>query len=86
MSVRSQSKTTSNIYDVAISDVDDTIYLLVTQLMSPRISSPEKFEVQVFNETLDLQLRFSVGKGSGSKVFILKEHKVLDLLVPCKER
>ena len=96
MSVRPQSKTTSYIYDLAraISDVDNTIYLLVTQLMSPRISSPEKFEVQVFNETLDFQLRFSVGKGSsfkrmtvsGSKVFILKEHKVVDLLVPCKER
>ena len=64
MSVRPQSETTSYIYDVAISDVDDTIYLLVTQLMSPRISSPEKFEVQVFNETLDFQLRFPVGKGS----------------------
>ena len=80
MSVRPQSKTTWYIYDVAISDVDDTIYLLVTQLMSLRISSPEKFEVQVFNETLDFQLRFPVGKGSGfnrltfsgSKVFILK--------------
>ena len=89
MSVRPQSKTTSYIYDLAraISDVDNTIYLLVTQLMSPRISSPEKFEVQVFNETLDFPLRFSVGKGSGfnrmtvsgSKVFILKEHKVVDL-------
>ena len=87
MSVRPQSETTSYIYDVAISDVDDTIYLLVTQLMSPRISSPEKFEVQVFNETLDFQLRFPVGKGSGfnrltvsgSKVFILKEHKVVYL-------
>ena len=64
MSVRPQSETTSYIYDVAFSDVDDTIYLLVTQLMSPRISSPEKFEVQVFNETLDFQLRFPVGKGS----------------------
>ena len=78
---------TSYIYDVAISDLDDTIYLLVTQMMSPRISSPEKFEVQVFNETLDFQLRFPVGKGSGfnrltvsgSKVFILKERKVVDL-------
>ena len=87
MSVRPQSKTTSYIYDVAISDVDDTIYLLVTQLMSPRISSPEKFEVQVFNETLDFQLKFLLGKGSGfnrltfrgSKVFILKERKVFDL-------
>ena len=67
--------------------MDDTIYLLVTQLMSPRISSPEKFEVQVFNETLVFQLRFPVGKGSGfntltfsgSKVFILKEHKVVYL-------
>ena len=68
--------------------MDDTsIYLLVTPLMSPRISSPEKFEVQVFNETLDFQLRFPVGKGtgfnrltvSGSKVFILKEHKVICL-------
>ena len=86
MSVRPQSETTSYIYDVAISDVDDTIYLLVTQLMSPRISSPEKFEVQVFNETLDFQLRFPVGKGSdfnrltvsSNKVFILKEHKVVD--------
>ena len=84
MSVRPQSKTTSYIYDVAISDVDDTIYLLVTQLMSPRISSPEKFEVQVFNETLDFQLKFLLGKGSGfnrltfsgSKVFILKERSV----------
>ena len=64
MSVRPQSETTSYIYDVAISDVDDTIYLLVTQLMSPRISSPEKFEVQVFNETLVFQLRFPVAKGS----------------------
>ena len=90
MSVRPQSKTTSYIYDVAILDVDDTIYLLVTQLKSPRISSPEKFEVQVFNETLDFQLRFSVGKGSGfntltfsdSKVFILKERKVVDLYRP----
>ena len=87
MSVRPQSKTTSYIYDVAISDVDDTIYLLVTQLMSPRISSPEKFEMQVFNETLDFQLKFLLGKGSGfnrltfsgSKVFILKERKVFDL-------
>ena len=87
MSVRPQPKTTSYIYDVAISDVDDTIYLLVTQLMSPRISSPEKFEVQVFNETLDFQLKFLLGKGngfnrltfSGSKVFILKERKVFDL-------
>ena len=87
MSVRPQSKTTLYIYDLAISDVDDTIYLPVTQLMSPRISSPEKFEVQVFNETLDFQLSLSVGKGSGfnrmtvsgSKVFILKEHKVVDL-------
>ena len=87
MSVRPQSKSTSYIYDVAISDVDDTIYLLVTQLMSPRISSPEKFEVQVFNETLDFQLKFLLGKGSGfnrltfsgSKVFILKEHKVVYL-------
>ena len=67
--------------------MDDTIYLLVTQLMSPRISSPEKFEVRVLNETLDFQLRFPVGKGSGfnrltfsdSKVFILKEHKVVYL-------
>ena len=87
MGVRTQSKTTSYIYDVAISDVDDTIYLLVAQLMSPRISSPEKFEVQVFNETLDFQLRFPVVKGSGfnrltvscNKVFILKEHKVVYL-------
>ena len=88
MSVRPQSETTSYIYDVAISDVDDTsIYLLVTPLMSPRISSPEKFEVQVLNETLDFLLRFPVGKGSGfnrltfsgSKVFILKERKVVDL-------
>ena len=55
--------------------------------MSTRISSPEKFEVHVFNETLDFQLRFPVGKGtgfnrmtvSGSKVFILKEHKVVYL-------
>ena len=39
MSLRAQSETTSYIYDVAISDVDNTIYLLVTQLMSPRISS-----------------------------------------------
>ena len=87
MSVRPQSKTTSYIYDLAISDVDNTIYLLVTQFMSSRISSPENFEVQVFNESLDFPLRFSVGKGSGfnrmtvsgSKVFILKEHKVVDL-------
>ena len=87
MSVRPQYKTISYIYDVVISDVDDTIYLLVTPLMSPRISSPEKFEVQVFNETFDFQLRFPVGKGSGfnrltvsgSKVFIVKEHEVVDL-------
>ena len=87
MSVRPQSETTSYIYDVAISDVDDTIYLLVTQLMSPRISSPEKFEVQVLNETLDFQLKCPVGKGSGfnrltvsgRKVFMLKERKVVDL-------
>ena len=86
MSVRPQSETTSYIY-VAISEVDDTIYLLVTQLMSPRISSPEKFEVQVLNETLDFQLKFPVGKGSGfnrltvsgRKVFMLKERKVVDL-------
>ena len=86
MSVRPQSETTSYIY-VAISEVDDTIYLLVTQLMSPRISSPEKFEVRVFNETLVFQLRFPVAKGTGfnrltfsvSKVFILKERKVVDL-------
>ena len=87
MSVRPQSKTTSYIYDVVISDVDDTIYLLVTPLMSPRISSPEKFEVQVFNETFDFQLRFPVRKGSGfnrltfsgRKVFRLKERKMVDL-------
>ena len=87
ISLRPQSETTSYSYDVAISDVHDTIYLLVTQLMSPRISSPEKLKVKVLNETLDFQLRFPVGKGSGfnrltvsgSKVFILKEHKVVDL-------
>ena len=61
---KTQSETTSYSYDVAISDVHDTIYLLVTQLLSPRISSPEKFEVQVFNETLVFQLRFPVEKGS----------------------
>ena len=85
MSLRPQFETTSYIYDVAISDVHDTIYLLVTQLMSPRISSPEKFEVQVFNKTLDFHLRFPVGKGSSfnrltfgdSKVFILRNIKWL---------
>ena len=79
MSVRPHSKTTSYIYDVAILDVDHTIYLLVTQLMSPRISSPEKFEVQVFNETLDFQLRFRVGKGSGFNRLTFSGSKVVHI-------
>ena len=47
------------IYDIATGDVDDKICLLV-ELNKDGV---EKWEVQVFNETRDLQHKFPVRRG-----------------------
>jgi len=65
-----------NIWDVATAEVDDKIYLLVARVAA--LGLDKKTEVQVFNETAELQYKFPVRIGLWGRLSVSR-NKVLML-------